>query len=293
MEPPSPVSAIVTAFRRPDTTIATIRHLQRCRPLPAEILVHVDDNQQELASRLRQEFPDIQVLESESRLGPGGARNLLLKAANENLVASFDDDSHPADADYFQRVMDAFTAWPDAAVITATLLDGTHPVPSTEEAATRVATFAGGGCVYRRTVFFTTTGYVPLPVAYGMEEMDLALRLHAMGRTIVHDPNLRVVHEIEMENRESDVASAAAVSNLALLAFLRYPVIFWPLGVLQCLRKALELVLHGRWKGAVAGLWSIPSHVWQHRRHRSALACSAILSHIRLRRRHGSQVTAD
>lgn len=301
-----PVSAIVTAYQRPEMTASTVRCLQECTPAPAEILVHVDDNRTALAEQLGASFPDIQVLSSIERIGPGGARNQLLRSAREELVASFDDDSHPAEMDFFQRVLDTAVACPDAAVFTATLIEDQRETGSDPELMTRVASFAGGACVYRRSVFLKTLGYVPLPLAYGMEEVDLSLRLHAMGQRIIHAPQLRVVHEVtplkrvrrivfhglwpkvitarDPGHRDTREISTSTVANLALLPFLRYPLVLWPYGLAQCLHKALELAVNGRSRDALAGLWQIPSYLWRHRRHRAPLTAQQVWSYLRLRR---------
>jgi GT2 family glycosyltransferase len=287
-------------------TERTVRVLMECRPAPCEILVHVDANRAELAGRLRESVPGLRVLLSAGRLGPGGSRNFLLREAREELVASFDDDSHPADAEYFATVLEVARRHPEAAVYTATLLDGTPHKPHDDKAATEVATFAGGACVYRRSVFLQTAGYVPLPLAYGMEEVDLSLRLHALGHLIVHAPELRVVHEAgplqqvhriafrglrprivtEQDPRHRDTREIAAgtVANLALLPFLRYPVTLWPYGAAQCMHKVLELMINGRAGEAVAGLARIPAHLWRHRRERSPLPAAQVRSYLKLRR---------
>jgi GT2 family glycosyltransferase len=301
----APIAAIVTAYERPEMTARTLRRLQECRPAPAEILVHVDGNQAALAQQLRETFPDVTVLTSEGRVGPGGGRNQLLRSAKQELAASFDDDSYPADPGFFRSAIEAAAAWPDAAVLTATLLDGSGDVQEASKTATGVATFAGGACVYRREDFLKTTGYVPLPLAYGMEEVDLSLRLHAMGKTIVHVPELRVVHEVnplknvrrirfhgawpsivqaqEPGHRDTREIAAATVANLALLPFLRYPVILWPYGGAQCLHKVLELTLNGRVNDAVAGLRRVPSLLWRHRGERDPLSATQVRSYLKLR----------
>ena len=56
-----------------------------------------------------------------------------------------------------------------------------------------------GACVYRRSAFLEAGGYVPLPVAYGMEEVDLALRLHSRGGKILTTPWLRVFHNTDLK----------------------------------------------------------------------------------------------
>ena len=301
-----PVAAIITAFERPEMTVRTVQRLQECRPAPAEILVHVDGNHTALAEQLRTACPHIQVLMSEERIGPGGARNRLLQSTKEELVASFDDDSYPADADFFQHAANAAASCPDAAVLTATLLDGSGDAMSPPRHQARVATFAGGACVIRRSDFLQTTGYVPLPLAYGMEEVDLSLRLHAMGKRIIHVPALRVVHDVaplkdvrrivfdgfrphvtdaqEPGHRDTRDIAAATVSNLALLPFLRYPVSLWPYGAAQCLHKVLELVINGRATEAFTGLCRIPSHLWRHRHQRAPLSAAQVRSFLTLRK---------
>ena len=61
-----------------------------------------------------------------------------------------------------------------------------------------VADFSGGGCAYRRERYLQTGGYVPLPTAYGMEEVDFGLRLHALGGRVLRSGSLRVFHHTDL-----------------------------------------------------------------------------------------------
>lgn len=264
-------------------TLATIERIQQCAPPPAEILVHVDGGQTGVADQLRERFPDLRVLVSETSVGPGGGRNKLVQAAQQQLVASFDDDSYPADPDYFQRVVAAAAADPDAAIFAATILDGMVSSIAGAQQPSRVASFVGCGCVCRREVFLPTGGYVPVPVAYGLEEVDLSLRLHAQGHRIMHDPSLRVVHELNLGNRASAKVSAAMVANLALLVYLRYPAVLWPLGLAQCLKTAGMLLCAGHWRGVMQGLTGIPRHLHHYREYRARLTMAEIIAYHRLR----------
>ncbi len=285
--PTCPISAIITAYGRPEITMKTIERLRNCRPAPAEIGVHVDNGGKTLAGQIQVRFPEVRVLLSDTRVGPGGGRNRLLQEARHNLVASFDDDSHPADEDFFQRVLAAAVADPEAAVFAAVVLDGTNEQTAELRHSFQVASFVGCGCVYRRDVFLASSGYVPLPLAYGMEEVDLAIRLHAGGHRIMLDPSLRVVHELDLGHRLSLQVCTAMMANILLFVFLRYPVVLWPLGVAQCLRKALELLLQGRWRGILGGMRSFPTLLSEHHKRREALPWRAVLSYTLLRRRAG------
>src|SRR3974390_1441513 len=118
------ITAMVPAFNRIGKCIETLSRIYDCVPRPAEVIVHVDADRQVYARKIKSAFPEIKMLGSLNRLGPGGSRNKMIEAASYNLVASFDDDSYPLDSDYFQRVMQVADAVGDASIISAALY---HP----------------------------------------------------------------------------------------------------------------------------------------------------------------------
>ena len=278
------ISAIVTAYERNDQTLNTIRILESCDPKPDEILVHVDDNRIDCEQAIRRAFPHVTALVSSERVGPGGGRNKLIAAARHELVASFDDDSYPIDSDYFARVVQLFDRFPDASIICAALYHAGEAIALDEQNAQWTADFSGGACVYRRDAFVNAGGYVPLPVAYGMEETDLALRLHSRGGRILSSSWLRVFHDTDLQRHAESHVTAGSIANLALLAYLRYPVSLWSIGVLQCANRVLWLLRHGRHRGIWRGLTMIPGHLRAHRQHRRRLSIRAVHSYLALRR---------
>lgn len=281
----SSITAIVTAYRRIEQTLDTLRILMACEPRPAEILVHVDGNQTQTLERLRAAFPGVRYLLSEGNLGPGGGRNKLLQAAEHDLVASFDDDSYPMAPDYFARAAALFERVPEASVITCqVVLPGEEPGgprPSLEWSSD----FCGGACVYRKKVFLETSGYVPLPTAYGMEEVDLALRLHAAGYRILKTSWMQVMHDTDLGRHADAEVTAGSIANIALLAFLRYPAMLWSVGFYQMMRRVTWLLRHGRSRGVLRGLGRIPAVLWKNRHHRKTLSWARVKSYLQLRRR--------
>ena len=279
------ITAIVTAYKRHDQTVDTLRQLALCRPPPNEILIHVDGNQTECATIIRRAAPEIQVIVSEVNLGPGGARNKLIAAARNEWVASFDDDSYPIDPDYFARVAVLMTRFPEASILNASVYhQGEEILLAAEQRAEWVSDFIGCGCIYRRSAFLATTGYVPLTVAYGMEEVDMALRVCAMGGRIVWSPWLRVFHDTDLKTHANPAVTSGSIANTALLVFLRYPLVYWPIGLAQVLNRVRWLFYQGRIAGILAGLAAIPRHCWQHRRFRQVVSRSALRSYLQLRR---------
>jgi len=278
------ISAIVTAYERTEQTLATLRVIQTCRPAPEEILVHVDANQIACENAIRDAFPSVRVLRSEQQVGPGGGRNKLVEAARFEFVASFDDDSYPIDSDYFARALRVFEKFPEASLICAALYHAGESIGLDAQSAQWTADFSGGACIFRRKAFVDAGGYVPLPVAYGMEEVDLAIRLHSQGGKILTTPWLRVFHNTDLQRHGDPRVTAGSIANLALLAYLRYPVSLWGIGVGQCANRLLWLVRHGRHRGIVKGVTMIPGHVWENHRYRAPVSKKVVRSYLALRR---------
>jgi GT2 family glycosyltransferase len=278
------ISAIVTAYDRVEQTLATLRVIRSCVPAPDEILVHVDANQIACDNAIRDAFPSVRILRSEERVGPGGGRNKLVEAAQCEFIASFDDDSYPIDSDYFARALQVFEKFSEASLLCAALYHAGESIGLDERSAHWTADFSGCACIYRRQAFLDAGGYVPLPVAYGMEEVDLAIRLHSQGGKILTTPWLRVFHNTDLKRHGDPHVTAGSIANLALLAYLRYPVSLWGIGAGQCANRLLWLLKHGRRRGIVKGVTMIPAHVWANHRYRLPVSSKVVRSYLALRR---------
>ena len=278
------ISAIVTAYERIEQTLATLRVIQSCVPAPDEILVHVDANQIACEDAIRDTYPTVRIFRSDEQVGPGGGRNKLVEAAQFELVASFDDDSYPIDSDYFARARQIFERFPEASLICAALYHAGESIGLDAQSAQWTADFSGGACIFRREAFLNAGGYVPLPVAYGMEEVDLAIRLHSHGGKILTTRWLRVFHNTDLKRHGDPRVTAGSIANLALLAYLRYPVSLWGIGLGQCANRLLWLLRHGRRRGIVKGVTMIPAHVWANHRYRAPVNKQVVRSYLALRR---------
>ena len=274
------LSVIVPACRRVDALLKTLGTIEACLPAPAEILVHEDGADATLISAVANQFPAVRILSSQELQGPGGARNLMIRAASHELVANFDDDSFPASPDYFARILKLAAHFPDAAMFSA----ASHEAEWRSGDFKRIVLPSGCGCVFRKSWFEKTCGFVPLPVAYNMEEVDIGLQLHAAGGTIIHDPLLRVVHDHEPARQISPEMNAYVLANTALFPFLRFPVWLWPLGFWSVIRRVLVLILWGWTAGLLDGLRLIPRHLERYKRYRREVCSPHILSWLLLRR---------
>jgi GT2 family glycosyltransferase len=217
-------------------------------------------------------------------LGPGGGRNKLIETASNELVASFDDDSYPADPDFFGRAAILFERFPEAALISCAIFHRGEAVPSAEIAIGAAGSFVGCGVVYRRSDFIETGGYVPMPLAYGMEEEDLALRLLNRGKVLLYSPWLRVYHDTDLSHHSNPTITSGYLANIALLAYLRYPIFYWPYGALQVLNRMVWCLRAGRTAGLLSGIALIPTHVFRHRHLRAPVSRHAMQKKFLARR---------
>jgi GT2 family glycosyltransferase len=264
-----PISVVIPTFNRAKVLQSALDRILACSPRPSSILVHVDAGDTQTPQMLEQEFAGIvQWVCSSSTRGPGGGRNVLIEMANTPWAFSFDDDSWPETPDFFERLADVIANNPKAGVLAFPInVRGQKPAhwPSKVQKA---SCFENCGCAIRREAFLETRGFLPLRHAYGMEEADVSLQLLDKGWEILNVPDLWVYHDTGMEHHASPQVNAAQITNTALLAFLRYPVLYWPLGILQAINRVKYAISVGRYRGILMGLLDISGACRKHRKER-------------------------
>jgi len=280
---PAPVSAILPTWRRLDVLPGTLERLHECEPPPAEIIVHVDGGDENTASWIEEHWPEIRVLKSERRQGPGGGRNKLLDAATQPYVASFDDDSYPLDPGYFNRVVKAFERHPTAGVLATSIYHRGEDASPPSEKTQEVADFVGCGCAYRQAAWKHTAGYLPRAWAYGLEETDMALQLLDEGWTVLHDHRLRVRHDTDLSHHEDPEKTASGIANRALQAYVRYPVQYVGWGIAQYFNRIWWCLNAGRTEGIVQGIIRTPAVLWKYRAERDAVSPATLRKYRQLR----------
>lgn len=181
-----------------------------------------------------------------------------MEMAKNQWVVTFDDDSWPESPDFFARLEKVIDVNPKAGVLAFPInVRGQKPTHWPKDIQ-QASCFENCGCAIRREAFLQTEGFLPLRHAYGMEEADVSLQLLDKGWQILNVPNLWVYHDTGMEHHASPAVNAAQITNTALLAFLRYPVTLWPLGILQTLNRVKYAISMRRFRGIMKGLWDIP-----------------------------------
>ncbi len=254
-----------------------------CQPAPAEILIHIDGNAQNIRHLIRQTAPSARILASQSLIGPGGARNRLTLEAANPWVAHFDDDSFPAEPKYFAQAAHLITRAPNIAVWCATI---TSHEPLLEPGSFRqVAVYPGCGHLIQKAAFQLTHGYVKRAIAYNLEEVDVSLQLHALGLHCIQAADLHVWHDHPTPARELPEIETAMMVNTILFPLLRYPLVLLPQAALSVLRRAFHLIRKPGGAGILARCGTDFFKIWPTlQSQRCPVAPSTALSWLSLRR---------
>lgn len=274
------VTVAIPTYKRLEKLSITLEKILECDPQPDEIIIHIDNSDRATEKTIKQKYPKIKIIISQTQLGPGGGRNKIINAAKNNVVASFDDDSYPLDKDYFKRLLILFKKLPHAAIINAAVFHLGELIDSAQYTASFDSNFIGCGCAYQRDIFLQTTGYVALPLAYGMEEVDLGLRLINLNFKIVNTPWLRVFHNTNLEHHNQPQITAATIANQMLLTYLRYPIIYWWLGGLQCLNRIVWSIKNNRVQGILLGIKLIPQLIIKYHSDRAPVSSQALAKYL-------------
>ena len=208
------VAVIIPTYGRDERLLSVLGRVSELRPRPDEVIVHIDNSDGTLEKVLINEFPQVKLLSSHERIGPGGGRHRCLLACASDYAVSFDDNSYPVDEDFVDKVCKLFGALPDAAVLAASIWHPEEPEIPRGAGLVSAPNFVGCGHAIRLKSYRALRGYLARPLAYGLEESDLALQLFAAGWKIFHSAELRVFHDTDRRRHNTPEITSAQITNL-------------------------------------------------------------------------------
>ena len=279
-----PIAVIIPTYNRGMAVLSVLEKIHECDPKPTEIWVHIDLANSKLERELNQRFPKIGVLTSPVQLGPGGGRHRCLLACTTPYAVSFDDDSYPVDSDFFSSVERLFSKHSKAALFEATIWHRFESPKARTDSVIPISDYVGCGYALRLAAYRQVRGYLPRPVAYGMEESDLSLQLFVTEWRIFQAGELRVFHDTELKHHQSPKITSGVITNIGLYAFLHYPLIGLFLGAIQVINKIVYSIRMGRNRGIMTGVLMIASECYRHRQYRRPLQLKTLIRFLRFRR---------
>jgi GT2 family glycosyltransferase len=280
----APVTVIIPTYNRGIKVLSVLEKVSMCDPAPAAVIIHIDLSDGALEASLKERFPHVVILSSSVRLGPGGGRHRCLLACKTPFAVSFDDDSYPFDSDFFATVERLFLEHPATALLEANVWHRSEAELPRAASLTPIPTYIGCGYAIRLNVYNQMRGYLDRPVPYGMEELDLSLQLFGSGHEMMRAGELRVFHDTDLKHHRSTEITSGSIMNVALFAFLHYPVMALGLATLQLGNKVAYCLRKGRFNGIISGLFRIPADCWRNRMYRKPVPWKTLRSYVRFSR---------
>lgn len=197
------VAVCITTHNRRDDLARTLAALDALVPAPDEILVVADGCTDGTADWIRRERPQVRLIVHETPRGSIPSRNELAASATAEILLSLDDDSHPIEPDFIDRLRTFFEEHPRLAV-------ASFPQRTDEFSETLTATdfgpsqfvgsYVNSGAAVRRSAFVELGGY-PDFFFHAYEEPDFALRCVAVGWEVRHVTSLTIRHHFSAAQR--------------------------------------------------------------------------------------------
>lgn len=279
----APVAVIIPTYNRGAAVVQVLERVFACQPRPEEIWVHIDQSDGLLERQLKQRFPEVHILSSMDRLGPGGGRHRCLLACRSPYAVSFDDDSWPVDKDFFAAIAPLFASFPDAAIFGAGIWHRSEGEKRRTNVVRRVASYVGCGHAIRVAAYRDIRGYLARPTPYAIEESDVGLQLFVRGWHVYTAEELRVYHDTDRTHHDAAEITAYTITNLALLAFLHYSAIDFGRGAAQVANRIAFCLRKGRIRGIAAGLAGIVTECYRNRSLRRPIGHRTLMDYLKLR----------
>jgi|GEM_PF-297818 len=270
---PKTVGISITTHNRKSDLESTLIALGKLDPQPNEFVVCCDRCTDGTLEMLRENHPNIVVLENDELRGSIPSRDEILRRAKSDIVLSLDDDSYPIELDIVSRLLEIFSKDPRVAVITFPQVTDEFPETLTqirpqEGAAATVGSFTNSGAAIRREIYHRLPGY-PHPFEHAYEEPDYALQCIAAGYIVLFEPALRIRHHYSRQARNELRTHQFHARNEVWSALIRCPLPLLPFVLIYRIWRQFTYAL-GRgpdwvtkepawWRDVLAGLPQILS----------------------------------
>lgn len=228
------ISVVIPSYNRRDCVLALLADLYAQEGVEMEVIVVDDCSPDDSVEAIRRGFPQATVLVNEKNGGPAVSRNRGIRAARGEIVVGFDSDVTVPDRLLLSKVLVRFRDHPSVSGLAFRLLkpDGKsedtprwwHPVPLESHAGKSFLTsyFSGTGYAFRRDPL-VSAGMYPEVLYMHYEEVELAFRILDQGGSILHCPEIVVLHHANEVSRRSEVTVFYKPRNQVLLAASCFP----------------------------------------------------------------------
>ncbi|HEY3297253.1 MAG TPA: glycosyltransferase [Armatimonadota bacterium] len=197
------VSVVIPSYNSKSTIVQVLKALTvQSTDLPYEIIL-VESSGDGTCEIVREQFPDVQVIESREKLLPGGARNLGTQQARGGLLYFIDADCE-AEPDWISKMWKTHEEWDCAAVAGAIMNANPSSLASVSSYMNEFSDFfaygparykdylPSGNISYKASIFRKYGGFDPDAPMY--QDLMFNKLLSRSGEKLLFNPRIRVAH---------------------------------------------------------------------------------------------------
>lgn len=230
------ISVVIPNYNRRDSVLDLLRDVFAQDATDLEVIVVDDRSPDDSVEAIRREFPQTIVLVNEKNSGPAVTRNRGVLAAKGQVIVGFDSDVTIPDRQLLTKIEERFRKQPDVSCLALRILkpdghsdDGLrwcHPLPVDKFGNSSFLTsyFSGTAYAVKRDSMIRA-GLYPEIFYMHYEEVELALRLLDQGDSILHCPDLGVLHHASEISSRGYVETFYHPRNQILFTLLSFPVL--------------------------------------------------------------------
>ena len=127
MPEPGSIAVVIPTHNRCELLRRTLSRTLSLMRDGTSVVVFADACTDGTLSMLKGEFPGVEVVSVNEKVGYAVARNRVFRECGREFVLSLDDDSWPLDADFGGIIRRQFARVPEAAFLAGNVHDQQHP----------------------------------------------------------------------------------------------------------------------------------------------------------------------
>lgn len=217
---------------------------------------------------VRDNFPNVQLIQNRKSKGLIFSRNRMLNAITSDYAISIDDDLHFLSEEPLKVIQQYFEENPRCAVQSFRIFWSKQSPESMEtfQIAEKVKSFAGGANVWNMKAWKEIPNYPSWFVFYGEEDFA-AFQLFKKGWEIHYNPEILVHHRVDIKARKKDndyqLRTRRSLRAAWYLYFLFYPLPLTPRKIAYSIWIQLkQKTFKGDYKATLGLLQAIGDVFW-------------------------------
>lgn len=196
---------ITTRNRLEDLKVSLVKNATFIQDERVHTLICVDGSDDGTYDYIKNNFPNIELIENKKSIGLIGSRNRMMSLTKTPFAVSLDDDAHFLSNTNVDTILNHFSTHPDCAVIAFRIYWGKNEmqfIPD-QEKAHRVRGFVGCGHAWRMEHWNRIRPYPEWFVFYGEEEFA-GYELFKENLEIHYVPEIFIQHRVDVNARKSN-----------------------------------------------------------------------------------------